>query len=96
MRLFWSVNHQDDILFLQRSLVRGVNPVIQEWMIGISRQELNRMLPQVSIQPFALERYIVRGSSMDVESATSPENMETSPAASANSETVSVAREWDD
>ena len=51
--------------FFQRHISRDVNPVIQQWMVGISSQETSSLLASISVPVSSFERFIVRRSAME-------------------------------
>ena len=51
--------------FFQRHISRDVNPVIQQWMVGISSQETTSLLSSINVPVSDFERFIVRRNAME-------------------------------
>ena len=49
----------------QRHISRDVNPVIQQWMVGISGQETSSLLSSINVPVSNFERFIMRRTAME-------------------------------
>ena len=53
------------MFFGQRQISGDVNPMIQQWMVGISSQETGTLLNSLNVPLSQYERFIVRRSAME-------------------------------
>ncbi|KAJ8301003.1 hypothetical protein KUTeg_022522 [Tegillarca granosa] len=51
---------QDELLTASRYITNGINPMIQQWMIGVSSQQLANFNPTCNIREEEVAHYIVR------------------------------------